>query len=172
MTIVLVGVLAGIANAQLPVADLTRIVPRAVAPGSSARVNLVGRDLDVPVSLHFTHPGITASRSMLPATDVLPARPDASHFDVTVSAEVPPGIYEARAAGHFGLSTARPFVVSSPDLQQVNCDGRNTSRATALNVELNSVVSGDIPARSPQSPSTRVHVIAVRSFGGISERIG
>lgn len=137
----------GMAAAQLPVADLTRIVPRAIAPGKQVRVNCVGQHLEQLTTLHFTHPGITAARTMLPATSVLPARPNANFFEVSVAADVPPGIYEARVDGHFGLSTARPFIVSSPKFAQVVCDGRNTSRETALNVEVNSVVSGDIPSR-------------------------
>lgn len=134
-------------EAQLPVADLTRIVPRAIAPGTKTRVNCVGQHLEQLTELQFSHPGITANRTLLPATDVLPKRPHAAYFDVSVAADVAPGIYETRVAGHFGLSTARPFIVSSPDLTQVDCDGRNRARDSALHLELNSVVNGDIPAR-------------------------
>ena len=148
-TIATLCVLASGKNfAQLPTADLTRIVPRAAVPGHAVEVSLSGQNLEEVTELRFTHPGLSAEPILLTTDEFFPEpRINGNRFNVTVDDNVPPGIYEARAVGYFGLSTARPFVVARDGLKQIASDGKHTSRDSALQLTVNSVVSGDIPGR-------------------------
>tara|TARA_R110002095_G_scaffold189355_2_gene166798 strand:+ start:1287 stop:3821 length:2535 start_codon:yes stop_codon:yes gene_type:complete len=136
------------ASAQLPTADLQRIQPFAAQAGKTVEVSLSGKNLEEAVELRFTHPGITAKPVLLPADEFFPqARIQGSKFNVTVSPDVPPGIYETRAVSYFGLSTARPFVVAAADSREILESGNHTTRETAMPVELNSVITGNVPSR-------------------------
>ncbi len=140
--------LAATASAQLPTADLSRLEPRAARAGETMRVNLYGSNLEDLTVLHFTHPGIVAKPVLLPADAFWPEpRQDGSKFEVMVAADVPPGVYEARVAGYFGLSTARPFVVASKDSNEIAETGKNNSRETAMPLEINQIVTGAVASR-------------------------
>lgn len=134
--------------AQLPTSDLARMFPFAAPAGKTIEVKVIGSNLDGASELRFTHPGITAKPVMLPADEIYPEpRIKGSQFTVTVAPNVPPGIYEARVVSYFGLSTARPFVVASADSREVSETGNHATRETAMPLEVNSVVNGDVPAR-------------------------
>ncbi|MFI4847493.1 MAG: hypothetical protein ACIAZJ_00220 [Gimesia chilikensis] len=135
-------------EAQLPTADLRQLRPFAAPAGKTVELSIIGSNLDDASELRFSHPGITAKPVMLPADEFHPApRPQGSRFAVSVSAEVPPGIYEARVVSYFGLSTARPFVVAEADSREVAETGNHATRESAMPVEVNSVISGDVPSR-------------------------
>lgn len=134
--------------AQLPTADLSRLEPRSAKAGETVRISLDGSNLEELTELRFTHPGITANPVMLPADEFfLQPRMDGAKFSVTVAADVPPGIYDARAVGYFGLSTARPFVVASADSHEVTEAGNNDTSENAMPIEINSTVTGAVAAR-------------------------
>ena len=134
--------------AQLPTADLSRISPRAAIAGESVEVTLFGKNLDGLTALKFTHAGIDAKPVLLPAAPwASEPRIDGNRFVVSVDASTPPGTYEARAIGFFGASTSRPFVVASGDLNEVSCEAKNNTRSSAMLVDMNSVVSGEVGAR-------------------------
>ncbi len=134
--------------AQLPTADLSRLEPRSARAGETVEITLHGSNLEELTELRFTNPGITAKPVMLPADEFFP-RPHTvgSRFVVKVAADVPPGIYDARAVGYFGLSTARPFVVAAADSKEVTEPGNNTMPGNAMSVEINSVVTGAVASR-------------------------
>ncbi|MDG1897448.1 MAG: hypothetical protein P8J37_21335 [Fuerstiella sp.] len=147
-TIVLAAISAPGLFAQLPTGDLSRLQPRSAKVGGSVEVTLHGSNLEGLTELRFTHPGITAKPVTLPADEVFPhSRMDGSKFAVTVAADVPPGIYDARAVGYFGLSTARPFVVAPPDSNEVAESGNNSTSENAMVVDVNSVVTGAVASR-------------------------
>ena len=134
--------------AQLPTGDLSRLQPRSANAGESVEVTLYGSHLEELTELRFTHPGISATPVMLPADEFFPQpRMDGSKFTVTVAEDVPPGIYDARAVGYFGLSTARPFVVAPADSKEVTESGNNSTSENAMPIELNSVVTGAVASR-------------------------
>lgn len=134
--------------AQLPTADLERILPFHAVAGKTIDMTIAGSNLDQTTELRFTHPGITAKPVLLPTDDIFPQkRIQNTKFNVTVSPDVPPGIYEARAVSYFGLSTARPFVVAATDSREIKESKIHASRETAQPVEVNSVISGDVPSR-------------------------
>jgi len=136
------------ALAQLPTPDLSRITPSAGRIGESLKVSLHGSHLEELSELRFTHPGIVAHRVTQPGNEFLPnPRPVGSEFQVTIGDDVPPGIYEARAVCYLGITTARPFVVAPNDSNEVMESGDHSTRDTALEVELNSVISGTVSSR-------------------------
>jgi hypothetical protein len=99
-------------RAQLPTPVLDAVFPPGAAAGSTVEVRVSGTDLDDLQGLRASHPGITAERFEKPADRFWPEpRPDGPRFRVTVAPDVPPGLHELRAVGHFGLSTPRLFEV-------------------------------------------------------------
>ena len=118
----------GGARAQLPVARLVSLFPPGGRIGTTFEVTASGTDLDEPSGLRFTHPGLSAV-----------ARDGADKFTITIASNTPPGVYEARFAGRFGLSNPRAFVVG--DLPEIVAPQTNTSTASALELPLDTTVS-------------------------------
>lgn len=136
----LAAVPAGLAAGQLPSPRLSGLAPSGGRPGETLKIVTRGDDLDEPQAILFSHPGITGS---LEAPDV-PAwnRPPESPFRVTIAPGVPPGRYEARVSGRFGLSTAWPFFVG--DLPVVQEQPGNDTPDKAMRIEPDTVVEGDL----------------------------
>lgn len=95
----LILLFASAVRAELPLIRLDRITPLGGMAGSEITLDIAGRDLDDAKSLHFDHPGFKARW--------LKDR----QFKVAIAADVPPGSYEVRAVGRFGISGARLFAV-------------------------------------------------------------
>ena len=140
-------VLPAVAVAQLPTSDLTRIEPRVATVGETVQVKLIGNYLDQTTELKFTHDGITAEPLRLSEDEFFPERSDESTFNVRVDQSVPPGIYEVRCVGYFGISTARPIVVVDADANELEETGENTSRDKAMELSVNSTVNGTVASR-------------------------
>src|SRR5262245_4578602 len=87
-------------HAQLPHIRLDRIYPLGAAAGSEVTLEITGKDLDEVKSLTFDHAGLKAEL----------LKPN--QFKVTIAADVPPGTYEVRAVGKYGISATRVFAVS------------------------------------------------------------
>ncbi|MFT5493769.1 MAG: hypothetical protein ACI8V5_004170, partial [Limisphaerales bacterium] len=135
-------------QAQLPTADLSRIQPPAARVGEAVQVTLYGGNLEDLTAMRFTHPGIKAKPVLLPADEFWPRpRIDGTKFEVTVGKNVPPGIYEARAVGYFGISTARAFVVAPSDSNEIARARDCSSRDKAMPIEINQTVFGSVAAR-------------------------
>jgi hypothetical protein len=106
-----------------------------------------GTDLDGVQKLLFSHPGITAKPLMEEPSRIYPqGRAIDGKFKVSVAADVPPGIYEVRAAGYFGVTNARRFTVGSRD--EVAEKEPNNDAATAQEPPLGSVVTGTCDAQN------------------------
>lgn len=136
------------AFAQLPAPDLSRLTPPAARAGETLNVSVYGSNLEELTELRFTHPGITAERVTQEPHEFFPVpRPVGSSFSVTVSEDVPPGIYEARAVSYLGISTARAFVVAAADSNEVAEEGDHSTRDQAMPVEINSIIKGEVPSR-------------------------
>ncbi|MBT4863721.1 MAG: hypothetical protein HON53_01195, partial [Planctomycetaceae bacterium] len=130
-------------SAQLPQTRLYSIAPMGSKAGVTLDVKVTnGADLDELNSLLFNHPGIKA----VPKTQDSGGKqvPVANTFAVTVAANVPPGTYEARTAGLFGLSNPRSFEVGDRD-EIAEAEGNNTreqAQEIKQNVVVNSVIGG------------------------------
>ena len=116
------------ASAQLPQPKLFTVFPPGAKSGSTVDVAVTGAELD-EIQLRFNHPGITSK-----------ALAAANSFSITVAAEVPPGAYEARVLGRFGLSNPRTFIVGT--LAEVMEKSGNNSPETAQEVALENTVNG------------------------------
>lgn len=130
------------ASAQLPVIHLSALSPPGGKQGTTLDVTIsAGSDLEGAKGLYFSHPGITAAQKMaLPKLPQLPAEPAVNQFTVTIAADVPPGVYDVRAMGSFGVSDPRSFVVGTfPEIKE---QSGNNVREKAQAIELNTTVNG------------------------------
>jgi hypothetical protein len=144
----LVFALAAAAAAQVPQPKLSATHPTGAKAGTTVELKVTaGVDTDFAEGLVFSHPGIKAERLLLPPDRFYPeARAVENTFKVTVGADVPPGIYDLRVAGHFGMSNSRRFVVG--DLPEALEREPNSEPAQAVEFPLDSVVNGTCDAQA------------------------
>jgi flagellar motor protein MotB len=127
---------------QLPQPRLYALFPAGGKAGASVEVRLSGgAELERVDRLVFSHAGIRSKQVELPADRFYPQpRPVEGRFVVSVGADVPPGVYEVRAAGPYGVSNARRFAV---DLREEVLEKEpNNDAATAQAMPFGSVVNG------------------------------
>ncbi len=127
------------ANAQLPQTRLYVVSPAGAEVGSITEVTVArGDDLDEVDSLLFSHPGIFAT-PVMQDTPTGP-QPVANKFRVAVAKDVPPGRYEVRASGLFGVSNPRTFMIGRhAELTEAE---PNQTVEQAQQVAIGSVVNG------------------------------
>lgn len=114
--------------AQLPTARLDTIFPQGLRAGTETEVTIAGADLDGVDRLLFSDPGLSA----VPVEGL--------KFKVTASAGMAPGVHEIRAAGRYGISASKLFVVGS--FPEVSEAAPNASPATATEVALPVTING------------------------------
>lgn len=132
---------AGPLWAQLPAARLHWIYPPGGQRGATFDVTVAGVDLDDARELVFSHPGITAEpKTAPPRSFEKEPRRVPNQFVVKIAGDAPPGVYEVRVLGRYGLSTPRAFAVGL--LPEVLEQGGNNSLATPMPVEIGSTVNG------------------------------
>jgi hypothetical protein len=122
-------------RADLPAARLAGVFPPGARIGTTVEVTVAGDDLDDLVDLRFSHPGIFAR----PATDAA-GKVQPNRFVIAVGPSVPPGMYDARVVGRFGISNPRVFTVG--DIPEGVEGTTNSSPGGATDVPVDSVVSG------------------------------
>ncbi len=117
-------------QAQLPQTRITSVFPPGAGIGTSVDVTVGGgADLDELDQMTFSHPGISA----VPKADAN-GNPVPNTFSVSVAADVPPGLYDARVRGLFGISNPRLFRVDAlPEVAEVE-PNNIASQATAVNL--------------------------------------
>ncbi|MBV8881052.1 MAG: hypothetical protein JO332_13875, partial [Planctomycetaceae bacterium] len=147
-----VGLLAGAAAAQqaaqqIPQPKIYALQPAGGKAGTTVDVRISsGSDLDGADRLLFSHPGIRAQAVKEDASRIYPqGRTIDGKFKVTIAADVPPGIYEVRAAGYFGVSNARRFAVGDRD--EVLEKEPNNDAATAQEAAAGTVINGACDAQ-------------------------
>jgi hypothetical protein len=129
--------------AQVPQPKVYATQPAGAKAGTTVEVKLSsGAELERVDRLIFSHPGLKAERLMRPADRLFPEpRPVDNTFKVAVAADVPPGVYELRAAGPYGVSNARRFVVG--DREEVLEKEPNDDVAQATDVPFGATVGGN-----------------------------
>ena len=134
----LVGLLLGMnaSLAQLPFARLSTVFPPGGKAGTTIEAAVTGSDLDEANELHFSHTNITARQKVAEKT----GEPETNKFIVTIGADVPPGIYEVRVMGRFGVSNPRAYVVG--DLPELTSPTTNHTVTSATGVPPGTVVNG------------------------------
>ncbi|HUY88920.1 MAG TPA: PPC domain-containing protein [Pirellulales bacterium] len=129
------------AAAQLPGARLSSVFPAGGRQGDSAEIAIAGGDLDSVDRLLFSHPGIAAQPKLREAGEFENSpQPIPNQFTVQIGAETPPGYYEVRALGKYGVSNPRAFFVGVA--AEVLEAEPNETIETAQEVPLDSVVNG------------------------------
>ena len=143
-SVVALGLLLSVASsaqAQLPSTRLLAVFPPGAQAGTAVDLTITnGLELEEVNRLLFNHPGIVAAQKMQDVAGK--PTPVVNQFAVTVSADVPPGNYEVRAVGFFGISNPRTFVVGVK--KELNETEPNNTRELAGLVELNQTINGRI----------------------------
>jgi hypothetical protein len=141
-----------LALADLPSIRFDRLAPLGAAAGTTIEVEVTGADVEGVDELLFDHPGFSAKPV---AADSKTASGDtgtgggrkrgrrraSSRFQVTVAASVPPGTYDVRLVGRWGVSNPRLFAVSH-GLTDVMEKEPNNDAAQAQKIAVNSAVNG------------------------------
>src|SRR5439155_21464282 len=96
-------------SAQLPTARLLTIFPPGGKVGTTYEATVTGADLDEASAIRFSDTNITAKPKVNETTGLS----EAGKFVVSIGSNVPPGRYEARVIGRFGISNPRVFSVGT-----------------------------------------------------------
>ena len=118
-----------LARAELPSIRFDRLTPLGGSPHSTVEIEIAGADIEDVSTLLFDHPGFKVEKGK----DRL--------FKITVAADVPPGTYDVRLVGKYGVSNPRLFQVSH-GLTEVAEKEPNDDLATAQPIAVNSAVNG------------------------------
>jgi hypothetical protein len=142
--------------AELPHIRLDRIFPLGGQAGSELELEINGRDLDDVKALHFDHAGFKAVHLK------------DKQFRVTIAPDVPPGTYEVRAVGKYGISAVQLFEVGrglTEVAEKEPNDSADKAQPVPMNVAINgkSDGNGDDFFRFPAKKGERV-VIDCRAF--------
>lgn len=139
---------AASARAQLPVVTLSAFSPSGGQVGSSLELTLTGlTDGDGVDRVLFSHPGIKAVQVQQPSAALAGRNlPVANKFTVTIGSDVPPGVYDVRAVGTFGVSNPRAFAVDQ--WKQAAKPAGNQSADKAAVIEFGTVVDGTTAANT------------------------
>ena len=141
LTMLVANSVVSTCNAQLPNTRLFAVFPPGGQAGTALDLTITsGLELEEINRLMFNHPGIIAAPKMQDVAGK--PTPVANQFAITISGDVPPGNYEVRAVGFFGISNPRTFVVGAK--KELNETEPNNTRETAPVVELNQTVNGRV----------------------------
>lgn len=125
----------------LPAPRLLTTMPMGGQVGTTFDVAVTGDNIEDAEALHFSHPGVAA----VPKRDDA-GQPVPNKFVVTIAADCPVGIYEARVTARLGVSTARAFNVG--DLPEVVRSKPNTSLETATSIAVNSITNAAMTTKA------------------------
>lgn len=127
--------LVSVAHAQsvgLPEPRLLTTFPMGGRVGTQVEVIVSGENLEDAEALLFSNPRLTATRKLNAA-----GQPEPDRYIVTIAADCPPGLYEARMLTRLGISSSRVFSVGT--LEEVAATTPIKTLATAIELPLNSV---------------------------------
>ncbi len=129
---------AAIAQAVcLPAPRLLTTVPMGGQVGTQVDVVITGENIEDVQELRFSHPGITATQKLnADGTAVT------NTYVVTITADCPLGIHEARLMSRLGVSSSRVFSVGA--LPEQLRTSPNTTLATAMTLPLNSICNASL----------------------------
>lgn len=125
----------------LPAPRLLTTTPMGGKVGTEVDVAITGEHLDEAGELLFSDPRITAKRKLDAA-----GAPIANRYLVSIAADCPIGLYEARMMTRLGISSSRIFAVGT--LTELMPAKPNRTLATAQELPLNSVCNATTTDRS------------------------
>jgi hypothetical protein len=109
--------------------------------GSQVEVTITGENIDDADELTFSDRRITASRKRNAE-----GQPEPNKYMVTIAADCPVGVHEARVMTRLGISSSRAFSVGT--LDEVTPAKTGVSLATAVELKLNSICNAAITQRA------------------------
>ncbi len=125
----------------LPLPRLLTTMPMGGTVGSQVEITITGDNIDGSEALLFTHPGLAA----VPKLDAN-SKPEANKYIVSIAADTPIGIHEARLMTRLGISSSRVFTVGSlPEVSQI---GPTTALAKAMPIHCNSICNAAMTDKS------------------------
>lgn len=164
-------ILSSVALAQsvcLPAPRLLTTMPMGGQAGASVDVTVTGEWIEGAEELRFSHPGITATHKL--DADGLPVE---GKYVVSIAADCPTGIHEARLMTRLGLSSSRVFCVSK--LLEVVQEKPSVSADTPMPLEIDSICNATIPVRAVNHYSFLAkkgqRVIVECAAGGIDSKL-
>jgi len=125
----------------LPAPRLLTTMPMGGQAGTQVDVTITGEHLDDAGELIFSDPRIKAAPKL-----TAEGKPVANQYTVSIAADCPAGIYEARIMTRLGLSSSRIFSVGT--LAEVVQKQPNTSLATAMELPVNSICNAFMTVRA------------------------
>jgi hypothetical protein len=132
----------------LPQIRLDRVFPLGARVGEQVLLDIAGKDLQEAKSLYFDQPRYFKTELIKP-----------NQFKITVAADTPPGTYEVRAVGKFGISGSRLLAVQRglTEVREVEPnDTPDKAQPVPQNVAINGTSDGNgvdyyrFPARKGQ----------------------
>ncbi|MCX7418270.1 MAG: serine protease [Planctomycetia bacterium] len=125
----------------LPAPRLLTTTPMGAKVGSQVEVTISGEHIDDADELTFSDRRITAARKLNAA-----GQPESNKYVVTISADCPAGIHEARVMTRLGISSSRAFCVGT--LDEAVQSKANTTLATAMELKVNSICNATMTQRA------------------------
>ncbi|MFM9962937.1 MAG: serine protease [Planctomycetaceae bacterium] len=125
----------------LPAPRLLTTTPMGAKVGSQVEVTISGEHIDDADDLTFSDRRITAARKRNAA-----GQPEANKYVVSIAADCPVGIHEARVMTRLGISSSRAFSIGT--LDEIVQSKANTTLATALELKVNSVCNATMTQRA------------------------
>ena len=126
----------------LPAPRLLTMTPMGAKVGTQVEVTISGEHIDDADELTFSDRRITAARKLNAAGQPEPN----GKYVVTIAADCPVGIHEARVMTRLGISSSRAFSVGT--LDEAVQTKANTTLATAMELEINSICNATMTQRA------------------------
>ncbi|WP_395737148.1 serine protease [Prosthecobacter sp.] len=139
LTLTLGAFLAASALAQqvtLPLPRLLTVMPMGGQAGTTVEVTITGENTEDVKELMFSTPKITA----------LPVAGAENKFKVSIAADTPVGVYDARVMSRLGVSSARAFSVNK--LPEVVRSKPNNSVETAMALPVGTICNATMTKRA------------------------
>lgn len=125
----------------LPAPRLLTTTPMGAKVGSQVEVTISGEHIEDADQLTFSDRRITAARKLNAA-----GQPEPNKYVVTVAADCPVGVHEARVMTRLGISSSRAFCIGT--LDEAVQTKANTTLATAMELKINSICNATMTQRA------------------------
>lgn len=136
LTLALVSAPCFAQQVTLPLPRLLTVFPMGGQAGTNVDVTITGQNLEDVSALTFSSPKITAR----------PVAGVENKFTVSIAADAPPGVYDARVMSRLGVSSARAFSVGK--LPEITRTKPNNTAETALALSVNSLCNATMTKRA------------------------
>lgn len=141
VAVVLTATSASAQSVCLPAPRLLTTMPMGGKAGSQVEITIAGEHLDDAKEFMFSDARLSATPKLNAA-----GQPEANKYVVTIAADCPPGVYEARVMTRLGLSSARIFSVGT--LTEATRTQPNNKLDSAMPLAVNSICNAVITNRA------------------------